>query len=637
MNDPTLQDYIAVLRRRRLVVIASVLLAVGVALALSLVQTPQYEAEAELLLRRTPSEDLLVDELGQARSSVDSERELNNEIRLIESRLVRDEVDARYNGPIDVDDVKAGAPASDTNDVLRISVVSADAGEAADLVNVYTDTYITVRQDRQIEDLLAASEDIQSRLDGLRQQIAELSKPLDEIEAQIAATPADSPERSVLEAQRDTIMSQVLPQISPLQSRESSFRSQLEQLEVTQDLTRAGGIDVLDPADEPDTPVSPKTVRNLVVGGLVGLLGGIALAFARDYADDSVRSKEDSERSTGLPTLALIPKVPRRKESRSALVTLDEPGAPAAEAFRSLRTSVKFLGVDERIRTVLVTSSAASEGKTITAANLAVALVQAGDRVLLIGADLRRPRLHELFGAPVAPGLTTVLLRDAHAGTVIYDVAELPGLHLLTSGPTPPNPSELLGGEHARTVFAELAENYDTVIIDSPPVLPVTDAQVLARVVDATLVVVAYGETSKRGLTRTLELLRQVDAPVAGTVLNLMPSNKAYAGTPYRYETYRSRSERRRQRQDRRREAAPAAKHRVGQTLEHDKTLAAGPNGDGGAKRQPAADRSGVSTALQTSDDRPEGPEPPGPWVNYGHDDTDDPAPEPDRTPPEDQ
>ena len=473
-------------------------------------------------------------------------------------------------------------PASDTNDVLRISASGADASDAAELVNLYAETYITERQSRQVEDLLDASEDIQTRLDELVAQITEVRRPLDEINAAIAAAPADSDERAELEQRRNTIVQEVLPQLSPLQSRESTFRGQLEQLEVTQDLVRAGGVEVLEPAEEPESPVEPNTARNLVVGGLIGLLGGIALAFAIDYADDSVRSKEESERLTGSPTLGLIPKVSRRKESTTSLITLDDPTAPAAEAFRSLRTSVKFLSVvDEPINAVLVTSSAASEGKTVLAANLAVALVQSGEKVLLIGADLRRPRLHELFGAPVEPGLTTVLLRDVPVAEAIYDVAEVPGLHLLTSGPTPPNPSELLGGDHARAILGALAEQYDTVIIDSPPVLPVTDALVLAPVVDAVLVVVAYAETSKRGLTRALELLTQVSAPVAGIVLNLVPADKAYAGAPYRYETYRGRSERRRRRQDRHRERAIALE-RQADTLPTEATVAAKDGGDSG-------------------------------------------------------
>jgi capsular exopolysaccharide synthesis family protein len=579
MPEPNLRDYMTVLRRRRWVVITSVLVAVGVAVAISLLQKPQYRAETELLLRRTLSEDLLVDEIGEVRTAADSARELNNEIRLIESRVTRDAVDSRYDGPLDVDDVKAVAPASEQDDVLDISIVSTDPAAAAELVNLYAETYITERQDRQLEDLGAASDQIQSRLDEVRRQISEARQPLDAIDVQILATRVGSQERNELEEQRQTIMTEVSPTLAPLQNRESSLVGQLEQLEVTQDLARAGGIDVLAPAEEPESPVSPNTVGNIVVGGLIGLLGGVGLAFARDYLDDSVRSKQDSERLTGLPTLALIPKVPLRRGSSTTLVTLDQPTSAAAEAFRSLRTSVKFLGVDEDIRTVLVTSPAASEGKTQTAANLAVALVQAGERVLLVGGDLRRPRVHELFGAPMAPGLTSVLLGNAPADAAVYDVSELPGLHLLTSGPVPPNPSELLGGERARAALRELAGSYDTVVIDSPPVLEVTDAQVLARLADTTLVVVAYGETSKRGLTRTLELLQQVDAPVSGTVLNLVPLDMGYSGAPYRYETYRSRRERR-LRHERRDPASSSRDHGEG-TLGQ---LAATPNDDGMAQ-----------------------------------------------------
>lgn len=547
MDDPKLQDYFAVLRRRRRVLVVSVLVAVAVALAISLIQTPEYRAESELLLRRTASEELLVDEVGQVRSSTDSERELNNEIRLIESRAVRDAVAEAYDGPLDVDDVTAGAPASETNDVLDISMTAADPDDAAELVNLYAETYIAERQERQVADLLATGEEIQSRLDGLREQIAEVSRPLDDINARIASTPADSPQRAELEDQRQSVLGQVLPQLAPLQSRESSFRGQLEQLEVTQDLTRAGGVEVLTPAEEPSTPVSPNTVGNVVIGGMIGLLGGIALAFAVEYLDDSVGSKDEAEKITGLATLGVIPK---GTNVSADLVSVAEPTSPAAEAYRSLRTSVKFLALDTTVKTILVTSAAASEGKTVTAANLASVLAQRGDQVLLIGGDLRRPRVHELFGSPQSPGLTTVLVGDAPTESITYGVEEVPGLYVMPPGPTPPNPAELLDSGRARDLFASLRDRFDTVIIDAPPVLPVTDAQVLATSADAVLLVVAFRETSKRGLARSIELLAQVEAPLVGIVLNLVPTHEGYAGQPYRYETYRSRSERRRQREE---------------------------------------------------------------------------------------
>ena len=559
MNEPNLRDYLTALRRRRWVVIVTVLVAIGIALAISLVQTPQYRAEAQLLLRRTPSQEILIGEGGQISSSSDAERELNNEIRLIESRTVRDSVDDRYNGPIEVDDVEGTAPASDANDVLEVSVVSPDRDEAVNLVNLYVETYITERRDQQVENLLSAGEEIQERLDDVRAQIAEVRQPLDDIDAQIAEASPGSPERAALEQQRQTVSSEVESQLSPLQSRESSFSGQLEQLQATQDLVRAGGVEVLAPAEEPETPVSPKTATNLVVGGLIGLIAGIALALARDYVDDSVGSKEEAEHVSGLPTLGLIPKGTKGKAAID-LISVTDPASPAAEAYRSLRTSVKFLSLDSSVKTIMVTSAGASEGKTVTAANLAAVLAQRGDKVLLVGADLRRPRVHQLFGAPQSPGLTTVLLGDASPGSAIYAVEEVPGLHVMAPGSPPPNPAELLDSSRTRELLASISSEYDSVIIDAPPVLPVTDAQILASVADGVLLVVAYRESSRRGVARTIELLGQVDAPLVGTVLNLVPSKEGYAGQPYRYETYRSRSERRRK-HTRRSEGARASVH----------------------------------------------------------------------------
>jgi capsular exopolysaccharide synthesis family protein len=546
LDEPSLRDTLAALRRRRRIIVVCLLLGAGIALALSLVETPRYRAETDLLLKPTTSADVLAEQTGQVHATTDAQRALNNEIRLIESQSVRDAVDRVYDGRLDVDDVTAVAPASDTDDVITIQVTSTDPDAAAKLVDAYADTYIAERRTRQVDDLTATAAEIQTRLDATRQQLAAANGPLDSLDAQIAAASPGSDRLAALQQQRSQMLSQIQSQTAPLQARETALETQLQQLQVTQDLAQAGSVTVLSPAEVPDSPVSPRTVRNVAAGALIGLLVGVVLALLRDHLDDSVSTKEQVEQLTGLPTLGLIPK---GEPSGVDLASVSDPSSTAAEAYRALRTSVKFLGLGGTTRTVLVTSASASEGKTVTAVNLAVVLAQAGERVLLVGADLRRPRIHDLFGTPRVPGLTNVLLGETTAESATYAVQEVPRLHVLPPGPTPPNPAELLDSTPARALLSGFATRYDRVVIDSPPVLPVTDAQVLTRAADGVLLVVAYRETSRRGLARAVEMLGQVAAPVLGTVLNLVPVREGYGGEPYRYETYRSRSERRRQRE----------------------------------------------------------------------------------------
>jgi capsular exopolysaccharide synthesis family protein len=546
VDEPSLRDTLGALRRRRRIIVLCVLFGASIALVLSLVETPRYRAETDLLLKPTTSADVLADQTGQVHTAVDAQRALNNEIRLIESQSVRDAVDAAYDGPLDVDDVTAVAPASDTDDVITIRVTSSEPEAAAKLVDAYADTYIAERRTRQVDDLTATAAEIQTRLDTTRQQLAAANAPLDSLDAQISAAAPGSDRLAALQEQRAQTLSQIQSQTAPLQSRETALETQLQQLQVTQDLAQAGSVTVLSSADVPHNPVSPRTVRNVAAGALIGLLVGVVLALLRDHLDDSVSTKEQVELLTGLPTLGLIPK---GDPAGVDLASVSDPSSTAAEAYRALRTSVKFIGLGGTTRTVLVTSASASEGKTVTAVNLAVVLAQAGERVLLVGADLRRPRIHDLFGTPRVPGLTTVLLSESTAESAIYSVKEVPGLHVLPPGPTPPNPAELLDSAPTRALLSAFAASYDRVVIDSPPVLPVTDSQVLTRSVDGVLLVVAYRETSRRGLARAVEMLSQVAAPVLGTVLNLVPVREGYGGEPYRYETYRSRSERRRRRE----------------------------------------------------------------------------------------
>ena len=256
--------------------------------------------------------------------------------------------------------------------------------------------------------------------------------------------------------------------------------------------------------------------------------------------DDHLTSKEDVEAASGgLPVLGLIPEVNHWKDRTVALASKEtKEERLAAEAFRALRTSVLFLGIDRQMRSIQVTSPLQGEGKTTVAANLAGALAQTGTRVIALSCDLRRPRLHESFGLPNDTGLTSVIHRVEPLQSVIQQVPGIPSLKLVASGPMPPNPSELLLTDRTAEIIAVLQTQCDVLLIDSPPVLPVTDAVAVSPRVKSTILVVNAGMTSRRDVQRSVEVLRQVNAPLLGTVVNGISSDHDGYGLGFggRYE-----------------------------------------------------------------------------------------------------
>jgi capsular exopolysaccharide synthesis family protein len=212
------------------------------------------------------------------------------------------------------------------------------------------------------------------------------------------------------------------------------------------------------------------------------------------------------------------------------VVTREAPSSPAAEAYRSLRTSIQFLGVDRTLKSIQVTSSSTDDGKTTTLANLAVAFARLGSKVTIVCCDLRQPRIHEFFGLSNEVGFTSVLLGLNSVSDALQSVPLEANLTVLSAGPPPPNPSELLASARARAVIAALEEMSDVVLIDSPPVLAVTDGLIVSGMADATLLVASAKSSSRRALRRSVQVLRQVDASLVGTVLNNSDSAESHGG-----------------------------------------------------------------------------------------------------------
>ncbi|MGY1659602.1 polysaccharide biosynthesis tyrosine autokinase [Geodermatophilus sp. SYSU D00705] len=287
---------------------------------------------------------------------------------------------------------------------------------------------------------------------------------------------------------------------------------------------------VVEPAALPSSPSSTSLTTALTFGFLAGLAVGVGAAFTRNALDTSVKSPEQLRELVRAPNLGIIgfdPKVPKRP-----LTVHEDPQSPRSEAFRQLRTNLQFVDVDEPRRVILVTSSLAEEGKTTTLCNLAIAIASTGSRVLVIEADLRRPRAADLLGLERSVGLTSVLV-----GQVEVDQAIQPwsgGLFdVLGSGPLPPNPSELLASKQMKTLLSSLRDRYDVVLIDAPPLLPVTDAAALAPATDGVLLVCRHQRTATTQVATAAQALEAVSAHVIGTVLTMVPRRGPHAYAQY--------------------------------------------------------------------------------------------------------
>jgi capsular exopolysaccharide synthesis family protein len=288
---------------------------------------------------------------------------------------------------------------------------------------------------------------------------------------------------------------------------------------------------VTHPATAPVTPTSPRTRLDLVLGLLLGLAAGFGLAVVRKTLNSSVGTPEDLERVSGAPVLAVVG-YDKRAGLEPISFRADRHG-PRAEAFRQLRTNLQFINIDRRPRTIAVTSCLTAEGKSMIALNLASALAEAGFSVCLVEADLRRPTIATTLGLVRDVGLTTVLIGQASVDEVIQGAGE--NLSVITSGPIPPNPSELLVSEQARAVLAEIANRAYYTIIDSAPLLAVADAAEIAALADATLLVVRSGRTTRNQVTRAIEVLARVNERPVGCILN-MARTRGTDGYLYTYD-----------------------------------------------------------------------------------------------------
>ncbi len=512
-----LRSYITILWRRKWVIAVTLAVTVTIVVAGTFTMAPTYTASATLRVATA------------AAGSVDyadyiyAERLMNTYAQIATSGPVLEELVQRLdlNEPPQIE-VEIVA----NTELMQITVEDPNPILAREAANTLAEILIA-----QSTELYSGG--ARSAQEILGQQLAQIERELDQARREYENLAAQSPE----DAERIAAASRSIA------LKEQTYAMLLEQYEQARirEAIRANALSVVEPAVVPETPSKPRQVLNIALGFMVGLAGGTGLAFLFENLDDTIKTPDDVSGALGLGTLGAIGRLAKGEEQ---LVVAAQPLSPVAEAFRALCTNIRFSGVDNPLRTLLVTSPSLTEGKSITVANLAVAMAQAGLRVVAVDADLRRPRLGQLFGLDLREQVTTERLWWGLSGSLLEGrtngqlrPVQVQGLRVLPSGELPPNPAELMGSQHMQRLLHELAQQVDVVLIDSPPVLPVADATALAKAVDGVLLVLEAGHTRRKAARQAVESLRQVGANLVGVVLNGVPTDRGSYYYSY-HETY---------------------------------------------------------------------------------------------------
>jgi succinoglycan biosynthesis transport protein ExoP len=507
---------LAIVRKWFPLLVAGVVLSALAAFGLSSIQQRIYEAKATLIVGQAlqvlnPNVDQLnvSQRLSSTYAAVATKRPA---LEAVISQLHLDQTPEEL-----AKHVFADAPTDST--LLTITADDPDPERAAAIANSLSQLLISSSPAIQgVQSDLQAS--IQAQLKATLEQITATQADVERLAALKSPTPAN------------------LATLEGLQGRLVTLRATYASLLSASAGSASNLLSVVEPAIAPDAPISPRTLLNTLLAAVVGLLLAAAVAAIVEYLDDRVKNAEMVQDVAALSTLGSVGRmnIGRGRQEFYRLATLINPRSAVAEAYRALRTNIEFASVDTPIRSLVVTSSRPHEGKTVTASNLAVAFAQADRRTILVDADLRKPGVHAMFGIPNEDGLTT-MLRDEKVGVAkIAHATEQPNLRIVTTGPLPPNPAELLGSQRMRRAIDRLTAEADILIFDTPPVQVVVDAVIMSSYLDATVLVVDVGRSRRGALRQSAEALARANAKVLGVILNRIPGVSRASDHGYYHE-----------------------------------------------------------------------------------------------------
>lgn len=512
----------------------------------SSLQTPLYQARALAMINVAPSSQ-------EYMSVYYSEQLAESYSQIMTTQPVRDAVAERLG--------LAALPGSvlvspiESTQLLDVVVTDTEPGRAAIIANTLVEIFSEQIQADQASRYDESKQNLKSQLDALDEQIQNTSADLAILGQEIQTlnstltslrqqnTYAMSPENLLSHnnqiTQSETDLQTKLSQQAQLQTVLQNYRSSYSILLQSYESIRlaesqsSSGILLKDPAVPVYSPVQPQPLRSALIAAVVGLFIASGIIFLKEFLDDSLRDPQEITRRWGIPILGMITSY--NTNNGNELITAEEPRAPVSEAFRSLRTNIQFASVASPIHSLVLTSPSPSEGKTLIAGNLACVVAQGGHKVIVVDADMRRPRLHQLLQLKNRLGLADQFLRP---GSELKDTVQsttIQHLFALTSGSLPPNPSELLGSQRMIEIIQNLEDKYDLVILDVPPSLVVTDANVLANRADGVILIIRPSLTKRADIAHALDQLIQVKANIIGIVINGVNFRSARYKSYHRY------------------------------------------------------------------------------------------------------
>lgn len=591
-----LRQYLQIARRWAWLLILGAVIGILAGYLWSVFQSPVYRATTRVLVLR-PSRSL---DNSADIAYMNDQQLIQTYIQLLTTQPVLDAASVELGYVINRQQVTVQQIG--TTQVIQVSVEHGDPERAAEIANQLVTSLVEQNEQLQSRRYADAEESlekqikqIQEQINALQLQINQVSvqtvqEQLEEIKAQIdplqmevtelnkliagLSVGADTADRKTQLAEAQSRLDEIEPLLTlyqqiysdlivlgkPADNLANDDSARLAQLQSTLELYKQVYINLLssleslrlarvestpnivqiEVAERPDLPIRPQPINNTLLAAAVGLMLAAGIVFLIEYLDDTLKTTDDVERILQLPVIGFIAEIEHGDENGAGVYVSRQPRSPVSEAFRLLRTNLEFAGVDRPIRRLLLTSAGPNEGKTTVAVNLAAIFAQGGKKVVLMDADLRRPRIHRFLGLRNHVGLSDLFRGSAELDFLIQKADDLGDVSVITSGSLPPNPTELLASMKMEQIFERVGRQADIILVDAPPAI-VADVQVLSSKVDGVLIIIHPGRTQSAPALAMLEQLRRANAPVIGVVLNRIPRDRAdYYGGYYHYSPYYS-------------------------------------------------------------------------------------------------